>query len=721
MTRDFRTRSLGGIRPPYAGYDIVRGLLLCAALLITAAPMSGAPMGSVPTNGSHTQQQPNPAKLLLEEATKKEVVDGDLKGAIETYQKILALEGVPRAVAARALLHLGQCYEKLGNTEARKAYERIVREFGDQPEEAKLARGRLAALGGRDTSMRVRRVWAGPFEDILGAVTRDGRYLTLQDWPSENLAVRDLATGQKRKLTNKDPKTHEFALLSVPSPDGRDVAYAWYNKDSFTDLRVVGLDGSNPRVLYADPEFSDQEPFDWSPDGKHVLAAFYKKRAGSQIALVSVVDGSVRVLKSFDGGGPKRARFSPDGRYVGYDIQQQPGSAKYDVFVLAVDGGRETAVVQHPANDVLFDWTPDGKKLLFGSDRSGAMGVWWVTMAGGQPEGVPELVKPDLGQDARPIGFTRDGSYYYYGRTNLSDVFIAEVNFASGRVLAPPVLATQRFAGSNSGPGWSPDGRQLAYLSRRGPGAGWGSMAVWIKDMGNGEVREIPTRLETVVRAGWFPDGRSLLAMAQLAGGAPGQFRINVQTGESEPVDLFRVAGFGAAAWSRDGRTMYYQKWGPGHDAAIVARDVASGRERPVHSVAGRSVYISSPVLSPDEQQFAVVVRDGESGTMAVKVVPVASGDARDVLRGAQLPWPPSIAWAPDSQGVLFVKQPNPSDPKTELWLVPIQGGEPRKLDLAAADMRELVVHPDGRRIAFTSGGDRSEVWVMENFLPGRK
>ena len=40
---------------------------------------------------------------------------------------------------------------------------------------------------------------------------------------------------------------------------------------------------------------------------------------------------------------------------------------------------------------------------------------------------------------------------------------------------------------------------------------------------------------------------------------------------------------------------------------------------------------------------------------------------------------------------------------------------------LAAADMRELVVHPDGRRIAFTSGGDRSEVWVMENFLPGGK
>ena len=333
----------------------------------------------------------------------------------------------------------------------------------------------------------------------------------------------------------------------------------------------------------------------------------------AKIALVSVADGSVRILKSFDGGGPKRVRFSPDGRFVAYNIQSQQGSAKYNVFVLAVDGGRETGVVQHPANDVLFDWTPDGRKLLFGSDRSGTMGAWWVTMAGGQVEGVPEVVKPDLGQDARPIGFTRDGSYFYRGRTNLSDVFIAEVDFASGRLLAPPVLATQRFAGSNSWPAWSPDGRQLAYLSRRGPGAGWGSMAVWLKDMASGEVREVPSGLETVIRAGWFPDGRSLLAIAQLGGGAPGQFRINVQTGESEPVDLFKVAGPGAAAWSRDGRTMFFQRWRGQQTSAIVARDVSTGQALVFHSLADPSVYLTSPLVYPDGQHLAMVVNDAES------------------------------------------------------------------------------------------------------------
>jgi Tol biopolymer transport system component len=685
------------------------GVLLCVGLLMPVASAQG-----------QKDQQP---RLLLEEATKKEVVDGDLKGAIETYQRILKLEGVPRGVAARTLLHLGQCYEKLGTTEARNAYERIVREFADQSEEANLARGRLAALGGRDTAMRTRQVWTGPADDLLGAVTGDGRYLTLQDWPSENVGIRDLLTGQKRLLTHKDPNSHEFASLSVPSPDGRLVAYAWYNKESTTDLRLVGMDGSNPRVLAEDPEFPEAEPFDWSPDGKQVLTVFYKKRGGSRLALVSVADGAVHVLKTFELSGPKRARFSPDGRYVAYDIQQSAGSASYDVFALAVESGRESAIVRHPANDILFDWTPEGTRLLFGSDRAGTMGVWWVKVTGGEPGEAAEAVRPDIGQDVRPFGFTRDGSYYYRVRTNRSDVFLAELDFATGRVLSPPSLATQRLAGANSRPAWSPDGQKLLFHSRRGSGAGWGAAALSVRDTASGEVRGVPTRLETIARAGWFPDGQSLLAIVQTASSWPAQFRINVQTGDAEPIELFRVAGIGGAGWTRDGKTLFFQRWGSsGKGSAIVARDVATGQEREIHSLAGPAVYASSPMVSPDDRHVAVAVNEfDESRSRTVLVVSVAGGEARILVRDTRLPWPPAIAWAPGSRGVLFVKQPNADDPRTELWLVPLEGGEPRKLDLAARDMRDLAVHPDGRRLAYTSGDDRSEVWVMENFLSPAK
>jgi len=684
------------------------GLLLCAGLVLPAA-----------SAGPQREQQP---KLLLEEAGKKELVDGDLKGAIEIYQKILALEDVPRASVARALLHLGQCYEKLGSTEARKAYERLVREFADQSEETTAARARLAALGGQDTAMRVRQVWAGPQDDLLGAPTRDGRYLTCQDWPSENVAVRDLATGQKRMLTSKAKGSLEFAMLSQPSPDGKEVAYSWYNAEDFYDLRIVGIGGSNPRVLLTGRELKEVDPYDWSPDGKNVLAVFIRRDTTCQLALVSALDGSVRILKTFDRGWPGRARFSPDGRYVAYHLAQQPGSTARDVGVFAVDGSRETVVVRHPADDVLFDWTPDGKGLLFGSDRSGTMGAWWIQVADGQPVGTPELVKPDLGQDVRPLGFTRDGSYYYEVRTGMSDVYIAEVDFASGRVLAPPIPATERFAGSNNGPDWSRDGRQLAYLSHRGPGV-WGARVMCVRDAATGEVREVSSKLKSVIGIRWFPDGRFLLAAGLSPSGERGAFRVDVQTGEFDRVDLSTPAPIAMrAVWSADGKTMFYGRWGPAAGAStIVARDLATGREEQLHSVTEPSVYQSPLSISPDGQRLAVVVRDKGGAARHLTVVPAAGGEARDVLRSTELSWPVSIAWTPDGQGVLFVKQPGTRNSKTELWLVPVNGGEPRKLDLSAPNMRELSVHPNGRRIAFTSGGDRSEVWVMENFLlPGK-
>ena len=671
-------------------------------------------------------QKNDQAEVALKAAIKTEVVDGDLRSAIEQYKKIVALLGAGRATVATALLRMGQCHEKLGDAdtqEARKAYERIVREFADQPEEARLAGARLAALGGRDGAMRVRQVWAGPVNDLFGpAPTRDGRYLTFQE-KSENLAVRELATGQTRRLTNKPKESLEFASFSEPSPDGKQVAYSWYNAAGFVDLRIVGMDGSNPRVLFADSELKGEVfASDWSPDGRNVLAVLYRKDS-RQILLVSALDGSVRVLKSSNKEkSPDRARFSPDGRYIAYGFTA-PGSTAHDIALLDVDGKRETPVVQHPANDVLFDWTPDGKRILFGSDRSGTMGAWWIPIADGRPTGTPDLVKPDLGQDVRPMGFTRDGSFYYQVRTPMTDVYIAEVDFASGRVPAPPILATDRYVGSNSHPAWSTDGRELVFLSKRGPGDEYSSRkAICVRSTDSGNVREIASGLERVDGVHWFPDGRSLLAGAQNPGGGWGAFRIDAQSGTFERIDLARPYTLAwQPAWSADGKTLFYLRWGPAKTSLMVAHDLATGQERELHSVTEPSVYHSGVMLSPDSRQLAVVVRDSEGRHQSLTLVPAAGGEAREVLRITQLAFPVSIAWVPDGQGLLFVKQPEARDSKTELWLVPLQGGEPRKLDLSAPNIRHVRVHPDGRRIALTSGVDRSEVWVMENFLPAAK
>src|SRR5438105_11320383 len=83
---------------------------------------------------------------LFQQALVKERTEGNLPEAIKLYQSIVQKYGSDRKLVAKALFQIGQAYEKLGNAEARKAYERIAREFADQKEVAADAGRRLAAL-----------------------------------------------------------------------------------------------------------------------------------------------------------------------------------------------------------------------------------------------------------------------------------------------------------------------------------------------------------------------------------------------------------------------------------------------------------------------------------------------------------------------------------------------------------------------------------------------
>ncbi|MGA2586293.1 MAG: hypothetical protein ABSF88_04610 [Candidatus Aminicenantales bacterium] len=58
---------------------------------------------------------------------------------------------------------------------------------------------------------------------------------------------------------------------------------------------------------------------------------------------------------------------------------------------------------------------------------------------------------------------------------------------------------------------------------------------------------------------------------------------------------------------------------------------------------------------------------------------------------------------------------------KNEVWRVPETGKEAQRVDLGVPKPNEVRIHPDGRRVAFMAGESKSELWVMENFLPALK
>jgi len=690
------------------------------------------------TASSAIAQKDDQAEVLMQAAHQKQLVEGQLEEAIQLYKRIVQEHAGNRTVAAKALLEMGQCYEKLGNTEARKAYERLLNDYSDQNEAAAQARKRLAAISSKvpsgSSEMVTRRVWTEPGEYIGGSLSPDGRYLSCVDMSTGDLAVRELATGKMRHLTHKSStESSEYAFFSTISPDGKEVAYNWFGGKDGPDLRVVRWDGSAPRVVYAKKGLYPF-PGDWSPDGKYILTHLFNDAGANQIAVISAADGSARVLKTLEWPS-LTIRFSPDGRYIAYDAAPQQDSANRDIFLLSADGSREIRLVEHPADDQLLGWTPDGNHILFASDRSGTMSVWLLRVLDGQPQGPPELVKQDIGQ-AQPIGFTRTGSFYYGLVIGASDVYTADFDPAIGKVVTQPQKTAQRFMGSNFSPAWSPDGQFLAYISSRGPGLiGHRPEIITIRSLKTGEERDLPPKLSfTWGPIRWSPDGRSILVSGKDNKIQHGLFLVDAQTGEVTPTVMWGDREIDFPAWFPDGKRLLYlsQHSETGTTiATVVIRDLATGQEKALFQPAAR-LTIDDIALSPNGQQVALTLVEKQARSSALKLLPVAGGEASELARAKEPEQivGDSLSWSPDSTYIVFGRAVNsqellggyfPHGRETQTLAISSHGGEPHALGVAINSANSVSVDPTGHHIAFAAGRAKSEIWVMENFLPTLK
>jgi len=661
-----------------------------------------------------TAQSNDRADLALQAAIKLQLVDGDLKGAIAAYEKLV--RGSNRAVAAQALLRIGECQEKLGDNAARQAYERLVKEFADQKDAVAAATVRLEALGEAKSALSYRQVWADSKTELDGTVSSDGRYLSYVDWDTGDLALHDLALNSNRRLTNTagaQPNA-DFAGESSISRDGKQVAYSWYNgKTGRYDLRIATLTGTGfvqPRHLVDDPDIIWIGAYDWSPDGKWIAVQWNPKdRRSSRIGLVSTQDGAMRVLRSPSppSSDARRLSFSPDGKYLGFD---QAVDGNRDVFVIDLASGRESTAAAWPSQETMMGWSPDGKRLLYASDHRGSsMDLWMAPIVDGQPQGAPEMLQANIAP--KSVGMTTSGALFLGVSISSQDVTLASVDLATGRLLSGPSQPVQTFVGSNMQPEWSSDGKSLAYMSRRGLG---GEVVLAIRSLDTGRTRELHPQLRVFNYPRWSPDGRSFLCQGFDRESRSGIFRIDAATGD---VSAVVTDGVGASRprWSPDGQRVFYVKRGANREYEVIERNLSTGNERQLT----QKTFVSTPYISPDGRFIATLVNGEANQWMALQLVATATGESRELLRvAAPGSMGDAVAWTPDSQGVLINRTPEGRKP--EIVLVPLNGGQPRALPIdPSAPLETMRVHPDGRQIAYVSGQRRSEVWVLEHFLPG--
>jgi Tol biopolymer transport system component len=705
MTTEISGRGILSVESTSHRRPVMRTTLLTA--LATAMMLTGA-QPLIAQSGHDLFQQ----ALVMERA------NGQLQEAIALYERIAEEFAADRELAAKSLLRVGQCYETLGSTEARRAYDRLVREFSDQSEVARFARKRLETLaalaadpgpgGVGEQGVVFRQIGFDGLEDSpFAKLSPDGEEMvyvqTKEARPRYSLRVRSLTSGDEVVLVDS---VGTVSVYVEWSSDGSQIAYGGGHS-----LRAVNAKGRNPRVVWSSPEPGTRVfPLDWTPEGDSILVAVRDMANWThQLLIVPLSGGVPRPLIS---GGLYElldfGQFSPGGSYIA-GMQTKDGNA--DVYVWTVDGSEEIRVTTHAESDVSPFWSPDGRFLVFYSDRSGDYDLWAVPMQGGSPGGAPFRVKAGLGRRAMPTGVTDVGAITFltYGEGAPSDLFVMDV--ADGQAVGGfrPLL---RHPTQHSQPRWAPDGEHFAYTSRKGE-IGW--PRIFVGSGSNQRDIELPMQDHYPVNVEWGRDGEHVIFPGWRRGdGRVGIFRLSLEERSIEALHLGDPPGPGYRGalvnlhWLPLAGRFFLQQIADSSRVNFMLMDEMGDAVEPVMESVPTN-YWAWP--SPDGRHVAY--RDELS-------LRVASIDDRESLLLTE--WQDSIwfdvmpGWSPEGREVAWTD-------KTRLATLDLDGGSPRSLAVAKEGsliMAPPVWSPDGTHVAYvvrdTSGSEASHtdgVWIV--------
>jgi Tol biopolymer transport system component/tRNA A-37 threonylcarbamoyl transferase component Bud32 len=564
-----------------------------------------------------------------------------------------------------------------------------------------------------------RRLFTDSKSSDIWCASPDGSSLAGTSWDTGNLVLTDVGSGKVRPLTNHGPgASGEYggAFGAVFAPDGRRIAYEWTNSRNDFEIRVIGTDGKNDRRLFHGDNLY-VFLLDWSPDGKQLLVRVQNAQNEQKLGTISTQDGAVHYLEKqpvpAHGG---RILFADDNSLV-FDAKEPLGGG-HEIRRLQLTG-EESVLVPHAGASSVVGWSHDRSRLIYSSDLRGHTGIWAVAVSGARVQGEPREMVPNA-IDWEPLGITRDGRLFYRHDASSQDVYTAVLDLAAGRTISPPQRVTTRFIARYAFPNWSEDGKRLSFFSTRERL----SPMIAIYDTAAHSVRELEPGF-SFLRPQWVEHDAALMVLGSIPDGPRGLIRVDPQTGQSK---LFRTSKeldiYMEGVFSGDGK-FYFNRYAD-QRRGFFRLDLETGERRVLYvPPPGILIGMENLALSPDGRSLAFHARSEGKGTGSLMVVPAdGGGDARELLvvrRPESFPFG-SFTWTRDSQAVLTVRtrslERSHNDEKvSEIWLVPIDGSAPRKIDFPVIALACLRLSPDGKTIAFQVFQDRREIWFLQNFL----
>lgn len=658
--------------------------------------------------------QINDPGVLLRAAIEKEEVDGDLNAAIAQYKQIIANNGNNRAVAAKALLRLGGCYEKLGSAEAQKAYQQVVRDYPDQAAEVATARQKLAGLtqgskeqaaqpvfrkitipgqvpngaqlssdGSRLAFVSDGDVWVVNLRgkvapDIAGEPVRltqgagaswvgvawsgDGQWIAFSEgkMPSQSIYVLPASGGALRKVSRPTSIMGGAPWWLGLSRDGSSLAYSAGSFEEGLVLRVVSVKTAETVMQFANPD-ATQPVF--SPDDKYVAYIRYRK-------YTSDMTGEVRVMRLADRGDvlvtapPGRARcpvWSPDGRLLAFLVHPDMADPRQEELwiipaLASGEAASEPTRIRLPRFvQSITGWTADNKIGLLSPSPS-LNAIYTVPLSGGKATQVTPNGDTFLPQ------WSPDGGRIYF-RWGTGD--IAFVPAAGGQISVVPRSGTKiTEALPGGGNHISPNGKLIVFSGRK---EGMPGVNLWTMPVTGGEPVRLPMKPDlNAWQPRWSPDGKWIAFESERD--VPGDRKLD-------------------------------------ENIFVVSAEGGEPRQLTNHT----DSFCELEAWSPAGDSIAYACSD-----QTIRIVPAKGGEPRVVLKAEGLAsHAGSLAWTRDSSRLLY-------SAKGQVWIVSTAGGAPTAISTDLdGDIVQFALSPDGKSIAFNapSGGD-TELWLMEDFLP---
>jgi Tol biopolymer transport system component len=415
--------------------------------------------------------------------------------------------------------------------------------------------------------------------------------------------------------------------------------------------------------------------------------ALWKTRGGLPVE----PPGQITFQTLTNSGNVIDAALSRDGNYLAY-VESAEG--KQGLWLRQVSGARPIEIV--PAAPVGFfgvAFANDGRSIYYTvKGRASPLGTLFeVPALGGAPRAVLNGIDsgPSFSPDGRQLAYLRAT----YPDAASSSVMIANTDGTSSRALASRKAPEAFSPGFFASPSWSPDGSRVSATMRNTVARSARLMTIAVAD---GAVTAFPDIYADATFTEWLPDGSGFLFVARKVGTvAPGfAGQIYLQPYPSGPVrritnDLidYRVARSGP-----DGRSLLTV----GYDASVALWTVPVDKPTAARKLPSlRRDGFTGVTWTRDGQRllFGTFLRDHrEIWSMAAD-----GSDRRELITGGHAMWP---CLSPDGAFMVFYSERG-SD--IGLWRAGLDGGGARLLT-SVSTPGSVSISPDSQWVYFSSG-----------------